>query len=231
VLTEFYFAPTETARDSLRREGYPDEKIYLTGNTVIDALQWTSRLDPPSEIINLLSSVGDRRLILLTAHRRENFGEPLLEICRAVTEIVESYADVAVVYPVHLNPNVQDVVFEQLGDMDRVFLIEPQSYQAFVHLMKKAYLVLTDSGGIQEEAPALGNPVLVLRKVTERPEAVEAGTVRVIGTGKDDIVRETGKLLENQAIYQKMATAVSPYGDGRAAERIVRVLIEHYHPS
>ena len=231
VLTEFYFAPTETACESLRGEGYTDEKIHMTGNTVIDALQWVSKLDPPPEIDQLLSSVGNRKLILLTAHRRENFGEPLLEICQAITEIIDSNPDVVVVYPVHLNPNVQKVVLEHLAGLDRVFLIEPQSYQAFVHLLKNAYLVLTDSGGIQEEAPALGTPVLVLRKVTERPEAVEAGTVKVIGTAKEDIVRETGLLLENQVIYQEMATAVSPYGDGRAAERIVRILLEHFRLS
>ncbi len=228
VLTSFYFAPTETAQNALLNEGIPKDKIFLTGNTVIDALYRTELMDPPREVTDLIKTVGENRLLLVTAHRRENFGAPIINICQSIKEITRKYQDVSVIYPVHLNPNVRDVIFDQLGDEDRVHLIEPLSYISFVHLMKAAYLILTDSGGIQEEAPALGTPVLVLRKVTERPEAVEAGTVKVIGTDLESIVRETGELLENKTHYLKMANAVSPYGDGNAAQRIVHILLDHF---
>ncbi len=228
VLTSFYFAPTQTARNALLREGFADERIFVTGNTVIDALHRVVGSEPPQDIQDLLEEIGSRRMILLTAHRRENFGKPLENICTAILEIIQKYPDVVVVYPVHMNPNVRDIVYEQLSGLERVMLIEPQSYQGFVHLMNSATLVLTDSGGIQEEAPALGKPVLVLRKVTERPEAVESGTVKVIGTERKDILRETGLLLDDQELYQQMAAAVSPYGDGQAAERIVKILVDHF---
>jgi len=230
-LSTFYFAPTATAQTALLNEGIPLEQIYLTGNPVIDALKQTLQKEPPGEVTDLLKNIGDNRILLFTAHRRENFGVPLTNFCQAIQEIVRKYRDVSVIYPVHLNPNVRDVVFEHLGGQDRIHLIEPLPYISFVHLMKASYLILTDSGGIQEEAPALGTPVLVLRNVTERPEAVDSGTVKVIGTDTASIVMETGHLLEDQNVYQKMATGVSPYGDGYAAERIVNVLLDYFNGS
>jgi len=228
VLSSIYFAPTTTSREALLAEGFPAERIYLTGNPVIDALYQTLRVEPSDEIIELKRKIGDRRMILLTAHRRENFGDPLNQICRAIQDISLTYDDVVVVYPVHLNPNVREVVYDQLSDLDDVYLIEPQSYLDFVHLMNNAYLILTDSGGIQEEAPALGIPVLVLRRVTERPEAVTAGTVKVIGTDRVNIVQETGRLLKDEQEYQRMASGISPYGDGKAAERIVKIILNEF---
>jgi len=230
-LSTFYFAPTATAQNALLNEGIPLEQIYLTGNPVIDALKQTLQKEPPGEVTDLLKNISDNRILLFTAHRRENFGVPLTNFCQAIQEIVRKYRDVSVIYPVHLNPNVRDVVFEQLGGQDRIHLIEPLPYISFVHLMKASYLILTDSGGIQEEAPALGTPVLVLRNVTERPEAVDSGTVKVIGTDTASIVMETGHLLEDQNVYQKMVTGVSPYGDGYAAERIVNVLLDYFNGS
>lgn len=227
-LTTFYFAPTDTAMTSLLNEGVPQEMIFLTGNPVIDALEMTLENDPPGEATDLLNEIGNNRIILFTAHRRENFGEPIINFCQAIEEIVGRYKDVSIIYPVHMNPNVKDVVFEHLEGKERIHLVEPLSYVTFVHLMKTAYLILTDSGGIQEEAPALATPVLVLRNVTERPEAVESGTVKVIGTDTSSIVQETCLLLDDQKIYQRMAAGVSPYGDGKAAKRIVKVLLDYF---
>jgi UDP-N-acetylglucosamine 2-epimerase (non-hydrolysing) len=227
-LSSFHFAPTETARQALLNEGHLEKGIFLTGNTSIDALHWTIKQEIPDDVKKIIKLVGSNRLLLLTAHRRENFGEPLIQICRAVKDIVKQNDDLVVVYPVHLNPNVKEVAAEYLSDQERIHLIEPLEYQSFVHLMKEAYLILTDSGGIQEEAPALGTPVLVLRKVTERPEAVEAGAVKVIGTEQDQIFSETMHLLSNLNTYQKMSEKVSPYGDGLAAERIVKILLDFF---
>jgi UDP-N-acetylglucosamine 2-epimerase (non-hydrolysing) len=226
ALTTFYFAPTETAAQALRREGVADDAIYVTGNTVIDALLWVVRQPQPSEISDISGRVDGRRLILVTAHRRENFGAPFEEICHGLRDLARRNSDIALVYPVHLNPNVQEPAYRILGGQERIHLIEPLPYAAFAHLMSRAEIVLTDSGGLQEEAPALGKPVLVLRRETERPEAVEAGTAKLVGPDAEAIVRETERLLRDEAAYQQMANAVSSYGDGRAAERIVRVLLE-----
>ena len=226
VLADLHFAPTQTAANALLREGISEDTIYVTGNTVIDALFHTlngkSKQSAPSE------ADGIRR-ILLTAHRRENFGAPMVNICQAVRELADTYEDVEFVFPVHKNPNVRSTVYEYLTDHDRVRLIEPADYTDFVALMDDAYFILTDSGGVQEEAPSLGKPVLVLRNDTERPEAVDAGTVRVIGTDKARIVSEAGALLNDHAHYCEMSAATNPYGDGKSSPRIADILISHKH--
>ena len=230
VIADAHFAPTERARQNLLREGVPDDSIRVTGNTVIDALQWVASLPPTAAANELLERCGlraettARRVVLVTAHRRENFGQALEDICRALRDLVSRY-DVRVVYPVHLNPNVWEPVHELLGDVANIVLTPPLDYLSLVHLLKRSYLVLTDSGGLQEEAPGLGVPVLVLREVTERPEGVEAGAVRVVGTQRECIVAETARLLEDVESYRQLARAVNPYGDGRAAERIVSELL------
>jgi UDP-N-acetylglucosamine 2-epimerase (non-hydrolysing) len=222
-LARWHFAPTESARDNLLREGMT-EGVHVTGNTVIDALQaMASRTDAsPVE--------AGRRMILVTAHRRESFGAPLVAVCTAIRRIVDANADVEVLYPVHPNPNVRRTVDEMLGQHPRIRLVEPLDYQPFVAAMKAAYLILTDSGGVQEEAPALGKPVLVLREETERPEAVAAGVVQLVGTNTAAIVGAVQQLLDNPAAYRAMAKGVSPYGDGHAAARIVEVL-RQFHAS
>ncbi len=233
AIADLHFAPTERARQNLVREGISDDHIIITGNPVIDALHWVANQPCPPEVEDLLNSEREIRNpqsairnILVTAHRRENFGQPLENICLALRDIAAQYdGRVCIVYPVHLNPNVWEPVHRLLGEVSNIVLTPPLDYRPLVHLMKRSYLVLTDSGGIQEEAPGLGVPVLVLREVTERPEAVEAGTVRVVGTDRHRIVAETVRLLEDEVAYQQMAHAVNPYGDGRAAERIVRALL------
>lgn len=223
VMGTYHFAPTETARAALLSEGINPATIYLTGNTVIDALQWTVaqpyRLD-----LGLPLDTPDERLILVTAHRRESFGEDFVSICEALKQIALRNPDVRLVYPVHLNPNVQEPVRRILSGVERVHLIEPLPYPDFAHLMARSTLVLTDSGGLQEEAPALGKPVLVMRRTTERPEAVEAGTAKLVGTDTAVIVAETERLLHDPAAYDAMANAISPFGDGHAAERIADIL-------
>jgi UDP-N-acetylglucosamine 2-epimerase (non-hydrolysing) len=233
VLATYHFAPTETAAEALRAENVLDENIFVTGNTVIDALLWITRQPPSEKTRRLLSRLGIRagnpnqlRTILVTAHRRENFGRPFENICMALRELVRRNPDIQIVYPVHLNPNVQEPVHRILDGNERIHLIAPLPYETFAHLMNRAYLIITDSGGIQEEAPVLGKPVLVLREVTERPEAVEAGVVKVVGTDPDRIISEAERLLYEEAEYKRMAQTVSPYGDGHAAERIVRILME-----
>ncbi len=226
VLTTFYFAPTRTAADALRREGVEGQDVYVTGNTVIDALLWIVQQPEPQRITDLVTSLNGRKLILVTAHRRENFGEPFEQICFGLRELVRRNPDIVIVYPVHLNPNVQTPVYRILDGEKRVHLIEPLSYLPFAHLMNRATIILTDSGGIQEEAPTLGKPVLVMRWETERPEAVEAGTVKLVGPDAKAIVYETERLLHDTDAYQQMANAISPYGDGHAAERIVQVLLD-----
>jgi UDP-N-acetylglucosamine 2-epimerase (non-hydrolysing) len=220
VLCDIHFAPTELSRRCLLREGVSDEDIYVTGNTVIDALVSVAAMDHEFDDERVRAAAGAERMILMTAHRRENWGEPMRDICRAVKEILSLHPEVSVVFPVHKNPIVRDVVFPELGGMDRVVLTEPPDYVPFVHLMKASHLILTDSGGVQEEAPSLGKPVLVLRKTTERPEGVEAGSAKLVGTDKDTIVREAHALLSDRAAYDAMARVNNPYGDGRAAERI-----------
>lgn len=226
VLADINFAPTATARKNLLEEGVPPAKIYVTGNTVIDALLATVRPGYrfADDVLNAID-YSNRRVLLVTTHRRENLGEPMREIYRALRGIVESYPDVEVVFPVHKNPAVRSVVDEALGGMARVHLIEPMDYQPFVNLISRSYLVLSDSGGVQEEAPSLGRPVLVLRNTTERPEAVEAGTVLLVGTSREKVAGETRRLLDSELFYNKMATAVNPYGDGHASQRIVQAIM------
>ncbi len=224
VAADMHFAPTEWSRSNLLRENVPDELIVVTGNPVIDALQYVAKQDEPKEIKDLLSKFNDKRLILVTAHRRENFGQPLENICHALRELA-SRKDVQIVYPVHLNPNVQEPVNRILKDVEGIMLLPPLDYLPLVHLMKRSTLILTDSGGLQEEAPSFGIPVLVLRETTERPEGVEAGTLKLVGTDTRHIVQEAKRLLDDKSEYSKMAKASNPYGDGRAAERIVEALL------
>jgi len=235
VLTDFHFAPTETAKENLVAEGIAKENIFVTGNTVVDALfmilerlkKDKLKLQNPSSQFAFLNSqltTNNSKLILVTAHRRESLGKPLESICRALKEIVRANSEVKVIYPVHLNPNVQEPVKRILKKNERIHLIDPLDYESFVWLMDKSYLILTDSGGIQEEAPSLGKPVLVLREATERPEGVEAGAVRVVGLDRDKIVEEAQRLLDDRTLYQKMSRTANPYGDGKAAKRIVEIL-------
>jgi UDP-N-acetylglucosamine 2-epimerase (non-hydrolysing) len=218
VLASHHFAPTERARRNLLAEGVAADSILVTGNTVIDALLEVAAMKP-SRAPKL--SLRGRRLILVTAHRRENFGAPILEIAGAIRDLAERYPDVDLVYPVHRNPNVDRPVRKELGAVKGVHLVDPLEYKAFVDLMAESYLILTDSGGIQEEAPSLGKPVLVLRDETERPEAVEAGTVKLVGPHRQAIVASARELLDSKEAYAAMARAVNPYGDGKAAGRIV----------
>jgi UDP-N-acetylglucosamine 2-epimerase (non-hydrolysing) len=221
AVADLHFAPTPWARDNLLREGCDPEAVHVTGNTVIDALQAIAPRVRPEGLPPL---DPHRRLLLVTAHRRENWGEPLRRICEAVRELVARFPDVEVVFSVHRNPVVREVVHAVLGGVDRVHLVDPPDYGPFVYLEQRAYLILTDSGGVQEEAPGLGTPVLVLRDTTERPEGVAAGAVRLVGTDRDRVVSEAARLLRDPAAHRAMATATNPYGDGRAAQRILQIL-------
>jgi UDP-N-acetylglucosamine 2-epimerase (non-hydrolysing) len=224
-LSNLHFAPTELARQNLLREGVDERTVMVTGNTVIDALHWVAALPTPDDLGTLIPPNGTR-LLLVTAHRRESFGPAMEDICLALRDLATRYGEsVRIVYPVHLNPRVREPVHRTLGDLGNVALVPPLDYLRFVHVLKRAYFVLTDSGGIQEEAPGLGKPVLVLREVTERPEAVAAGTARVIGTSRDRVVNEAARLLDAPAQYALMSRAVNPFGDGHAAERIVAALL------
>lgn len=223
-LAKWHFAPTESSRQNLLREGVSSADIVVTGNTVIDAL--LSVADRDMELPVELDPA--KRLILVTAHRRENFGEPFERVCRALLVLVERNADVQVLYPVHPNPNVRDTAYRILRNHPGIVLCEPLDYLPFVAAMKRAYIILSDSGGVQEEAPALGKPVLVLRHETERPEAVAEGVVKLVGTDFDAIVSESQRLLDDESAYRKMARGVSPYGDGHAAERIVKTLMDYF---
>lgn len=229
AIADLHFAPTQKARENLLREGVPEKTVHVTGNTVIDALLEVKRkLEGESGLKARLKSLfpfldENRKIILITGHRRENFGEGFEHICHALASIARR-ADVQLVYPVHLNPNVQEPVRRILGAADNVYLVAPQDYAAFVYLMLASAIVVTDSGGIQEEAPALGKPVLVMRDVTERPEAVLAGTARLVGTSQEKIVREVFRLLDDEDAYREMASASNPYGDGAAAARIAAIL-------
>jgi UDP-N-acetylglucosamine 2-epimerase (non-hydrolysing) len=227
-LASIHFAPTAQARAALLKEGVPPADVHLTGNTVIDALLQTVRPNYTFRSPQLGSLDPKRRLVLITTHRRESFGAPLQSTCAAIRELGERHPDLQFVLPVHPNPAVKETVERLLCDVPGMYLIEPVDYIEFVHLMNRAYLILTDSGGVQEEAPSLGKPVLVLREVTERPEGVEAGTAVVVGTDKARIVEVAGKLLTSRSAYEKMANAVNPYGDGRASGRIVAALAERF---
>ena len=226
VITDFHFAPTEKSRQNLLNEGYDDSKIYVTGNTAIDALLEVVSDDYQFEN-DLLNSIDykNRKLILMTAHRRENLGRPMENIFTAIRDIVEKNSDVEIVFPVHLNPKVRDIANRILGNNERIHLIEPLDYLPFANLQARSYMIVTDSGGIQEEAPTLGKPVLVVRKETERPEGIEAGTAKLVGVEYEDIYREMDMLINNKQEYDKMANAVNPYGDGKAAERIVDIIV------
>lgn len=225
AVADLHFAPTASAKQNLLREGIPDDRIYVTGNTVIDALRMVVR-DKYEFTHDVLSKIDydNHRVICVTTHRRESFGEPLKNTLRALKEIVHRHLDVEIVLPVHYNPNVRDHVYEILQGTERIHLMEPLPYEPFVQLLNKSYLILTDSGGVQEEAPGLGKPVLVLRETTERPEGLEAGTARLVGTDVARIVSAVTELLEDKECYKKMSRAVNPYGDGKAAIRIGDVI-------
>lgn len=229
-LTDFHFAPTENSKQNLLKENVTDENIKVTGNTVIDALYYSvnklkNKQYTDQEIENLKTSLDlSKKIILITGHRRENHGQGFINICKALKQIAENHPEILLVYPVHLNPNVQKPVYELLQGISNIQLIDPLSYPAFVWLMEKSYIIITDSGGVQEEAPSLGKPVLVMRNTTERPEAVEAGTVILVGTNTEKIVFETQKLLEDKIHYETMSKTHNPYGDGRACERIINFL-------
>lgn len=235
VVADLNFAPTAWSEQNLLKEGVPAWRIAVTGNTVIDALYAIQQRPAPPEVDWILDSLqvapGGKRLILVTAHRRENFGQPLVDICLALKQLAERYMDDTVfVYPVHLNPNVQEPVYRLLGKVPNIKLLDPLDYLPMVHLMKNARLVLTDSGGIQEEATALGKPTLVLRNVTERPEGVEAGVLKLVGTDVVEIVTQFSKLLDSKDDYDRMAKAKNPFGDGKAAEKIVKALLAFKEP-
>lgn len=230
VLADFHFAPTATARDNLIKENYSEDDIFVTGNTVIDALiiikkkiemddQIHASLDEKFDFLD-----SNKKLILVTGHRRESFGSGFERICAALSGIAKKHPEVQILYPVHMNPNVREPVNSILGDVENVILIEPQQYLPFVYLMDRSHIILTDSGGVQEEAPSLGKPVLVMRDTTERPEAIEAGTVKLVGTDTDLILKEIGLLLSDQGLYEEMSSSYNPYGDGQATGRIMEIL-------
>ena len=234
VLANYHFAPTQRSKENLLQENKEEENLLVTGNTVIDALFLTLdkiksndklRKKIETDLLNELhKEVLESRFILVTGHRRENFGQGFINICKALHQIAVENPAINIVYPVHLNPNVQKPVKELLSDVENIYLIEPLQYESFVYMMDRSYMIITDSGGVQEEAPSLGKPVLVMRDTTERPEALEAGTVKLVGTDKEKIVKETQKLLDDRLAYESMAQAHNPYGDGKASERIVDFL-------
>jgi len=232
-ICDYYFAPTEQSRQNLLSEGIAEEKIFVTGNTVIDALLMAVDIiqcnpEVKKQVKETLITSGytitNRPYILVTGHRRENFGDGFLNICKALKEIAVAHPEKDIVYPVHLNPNVQKPVYDLLSDVKNIYLINPLDYLPFVYLMQNCYLILTDSGGVQEEAPSLGKPVLVMRNTTERPEAVEARTVKLVGTNADEIIKNVNSLLKDNTIYNQMSQAHNPYGDGEACKRIVENL-------
>ncbi len=244
VVADLHFAPTEWARQNLLREGVADQRVVVTGNTVIDAIQQVASMPVSPELIAGLkrcrvpeaylqadeprSNRSKPRLVLITAHRRENFGQPLEQICEAIAQLAEVYRhEVHFIYPVHLNPNVQEPVYRLLGNKLNISLLPPLDYLPWVYLLKQASLILTDSGGLQEEAPGLGVPVLVMRAVTERPEGLDAGTVRLVGADRETIIAEARRLLDDRQAYDAMAKSINPYGDGQAASRIVRALLAY----
>lgn len=224
-VTDMFFAPTDVSKNNLLSEGIIEDKIYVTGNTAIDAMKTTVRDEYSHEVLDW---VGNNRMILLTAHRRENLGEPMRHIFRAIKRIVDEYEDIRVVYPIHMNPKVRSVAKEVFGDMDKIKMIEPLEVIDFHNFQNQSYIILTDSGGIQEEAPSLGKPVLVLRDTTERPEGIKAGTLKLVGTDEEIIYKETKKLLDNKEVYDEMSHASNPYGDGFASKYIVDAICDKY---
>lgn len=240
AIADIHFAPTPKAKQNLLNEGVPAKNIFITGNTVIDSLllakeklesgnlkkEITAQLSKKFPSLNSVFSASNKRIILVTGHRRENFGDGFKGICQALNKITQDFLDVEIIYPVHLNPNVVKPVAKYLGDNPRIHLIEPLEYLPFLLLMDLAYIIITDSGGVQEEAPSLGKPVLVMRETSERPEAIEAGTVQLVGTDPNKIYNETANLLSDYATYQKMSFAHNPYGDGKAAENIAKILAD-----
>ena len=225
-VTDMYFAPTKLSKNNLLKENIPEEKIYITGNTAIDAMKTTVKEDYTHKELDWIKD--NERLILVTAHRRENLGDPMRNIFRAIRRIVDEFPDVKVLYPIHLNPKVREVAHEVFDNCNRVKLIEPLEVFDFHNFQNKCYLIMSDSGGVQEEAPSLGKPVLVLRDTTERPEGIEAGTLKLVGTDEETIYNETKILLTDKEAYDKMSKASNPYGDGHASERIVDAIIKKY---
>jgi len=236
VLTQYHFAPTATSRNNLLKENVNINDIYVTGNTVIDALLWVlDKINSTESLKNELSQKikseftgfeDGKEFVLITGHRRENFGQGFLDMCSAIKTLAQKHQNVNFVYPVHLNPNVQKPVLELLSGISNVYLVSPLDYEPFVYLMSKSYLILTDSGGIQEEAPSLGKPVLVMRDTTERPEALDAGTVKLVGTNPNNIIGEVTTLLEDSSCYKSMSQAHNPYGDGKTCEKIIKIIKE-----
>jgi len=233
ILTDYHFAPTALSKKNLLDEGIDESKIFITGNSVIDALQITaSRIENDKKLKSQIEKRVEKsgfvnlssKFILVTGHRRENFGQGMLSICESLKVLAKNNLDINFLYPVHLNPNVRKPVNDLLSDISNIKIVEPFEYEEFIYLMSKSYLILTDSGGIQEEAPSLGKPVLVMRDKTERPEAIEAGTVKLVGSDKDKIVKEVQRLLDNHEDYQKMCKAINPYGDGKTSKRIIEIL-------
>lgn len=221
VLAQYHFTPTQLSKDNLLREGKTPESIFVTGNTAIDALQTTIQEDYTHPE---LEWIGESRFILITAHRRENLGEPMRHMFRAIRRIIEEYPDVKAIYPIHMNPRVRQIAEEELSGCERIKMIEPLEVLDFHNFLSRSYLILTDSGGIQEEAPSLGKPVLVMRDTTERPEGIEAGTLKLVGTDENNIYRHFKELLENDSVYQAMSQASNPYGDGTACKKIADIL-------
>lgn len=220
LIADYHFAPTEAAKDNLRKE-FIDNNVFVTGNTGIDALRYTVDNDYKSDLVDW---VGSDRLLLLTTHRRENIGKPMRDIFQSVKILLNKYADIKVIYPMHKNPLVREIAYEEFNESDRVKLIEPMDVIDFHNIMNKAYIIMTDSGGIQEEAPSLGKPVLVMRDTTERPEGVSVGTLKMVGTTTEAIVEGASELLDNGKLYAKMSSTNNPYGDGFASEKIVKIL-------
>lgn len=232
ILANYHFAPTQQSEENLLKEGKKQQDIYVTGNTVIDALMYvlqrienqpTLKEKIKSKISKQYQLDEERKIILVTGHRRENFGQGFINICEGLKELAKNNPDIDIVYPVHLNPNVQKPVNEILSDLTNVYLIEPLQYEEFIYMMSQSYFIITDSGGVQEEAPSLGKPVLVMRDTTERPEAVKAGTVKLVGTDKNILIKEAQTLIDNKGEYEKMAHAHNPYGDGKACYRILKI--------
>ncbi len=227
-IADFHFAPTSRSRDNLLKDGVPENTIWTTGNTGIDALSLMHKevlKSPPSSLNSLLAQLNNfSKTILITGHRRESFGTGFQNICTAIKTLAEENKDIGFLYPVHLNPNVKDVVFEKLGDLSNIILTDPLGYEEFIYLIDKSYLILTDSGGIQEEAPHLGKPVVVMRENTERPEAIDAGTSILVGTDPDKIISNVTSLIQDQVKYKAMSNAINPFGDGRASIKITEIL-------